>query len=427
MIAGLTAIVWLWWRDGGISGVHNVGEGFTSFGRITGLIAGYLLALQVLLLARLPVLEWTAGFDRLTRWHGLNGKATFYVIVAHVVLITIGYAMTRGVSIFAEIPLLLSGYYGMVAAVIGTAFLIVVSGTSIAIVRGRVRYEWWYLVHLLTYVGLALVWFHETATGLDFIANPWATAWWTGLYLLTLQLLILFRIAQPVIRAFVHQLRVTRVVTEAPGVVSVHMTGKHLDWLSPRAGQFFLWRFLAPGLALESHPFSLSAAPDGKAFRITVRQLGDFTRKLSTLRQGTRVFAEGPFGGVTEDTRSHTGVALIAGGIGITPLRAMAGVLTGDVVLIYRVLHDSDIVFREELEALASRRHFKIHYVVGDHRDPKNRDLLSPDHLRRMVPDLARRDVYLCGPPAMVDTLEPNIRAAGVSSAHIHVERFALA
>jgi ferredoxin-NADP reductase len=119
-------------------------------------------------------------------------------------------------------------------------------------------------------------------------------------------------------------------------------------------------------------------------------------------------------------------VVLIAGGIGITPVRALAERMDGDVVLLYRVLREEDVVFREELEALSRDRGIRLELVVGDHATPEGARLLSPDHLRELVPDLDDRDVYVCGPPAMTDALVKSVRRAGISHHHIHAERFAL-
>src|SRR5205814_7474742 len=58
------------------------------------------------------------------------------------------------------------------------------------------------------------------------------------------------------------------VVTEAPGVVSIRIAGRNLDRLQAQPGQFFQWRFLNRWWT--AHPFSLSEAPDGRSFRITV-------------------------------------------------------------------------------------------------------------------------------------------------------------
>src|SRR5207237_7192324 len=134
-----------------------------------------------------------------------------------------------------------------------------------------------------------------------------------------------------------------------------------------RPGQCFIWRFLSAGQWWAAHPFSLSAAPDGQSFRITARAVGDHTRALRALKPGTRVVAEGPFGDFTEAARRRDKVLLVAGGIGITPVRALLERMEGDVVAIYRAIHAGDIVFADELAELEQRRGVKVHYVVGDH------------------------------------------------------------
>jgi len=287
-------IVWIWLRGGNVTNVHTPADLLTSLGRITGLFAAYSLLLQILLLARLPALEWVAGFDRLTRWHRLNGKLCLALILAHVATIVTGYALTDRVALPVEVASLLGSYPGMVAALIGTLLLILVVVTSVVIVRRRLRYETWFLVHLLSYAGVLLTWFHQLPTGNDFLTNPWAAAFWTALYVATLQLVLLFRVAQPALRGLWHGLRVAEVIPEGPGVVSLRITGRHLAAFNARAGQFFTWRFLDRERWREAHPYSLSAAPDGQSLRITVKALGDFSGRLAAITPGTRVLVEGP-------------------------------------------------------------------------------------------------------------------------------------
>jgi predicted ferric reductase len=424
--ANAAVIVWLWVAGGNVSGVHSPGQLLNSIGRITGLMSAYLALVQVLLLARLPFLERLVGFDMLTVWHRFNGKIVMSLVLAHVVCNTVGYALIDRISISHEGSVLLSSYPGMVAATIGTALFLVVVITSLVMVRRGLRYETWYVVHLTVYAAIALAWVHQIPTGNEFITNAPAAAYWNSLYLVTLALLILFRVVQPVVQAFWYRLRVAEVSVEGPNVVSLHITGRHLDQLNARAGQFFLWRFLAPGRWWESHPFSLSAAPDGRSLRITVKNVGDFTSRIGDIKPGTRVIAEGPFGVFTDAVLRRDRVALIAGGIGITPIRALIERMPGDLVLVYRAMRDADLIFRDELEALACGRCVRLCYVVGDHATPGAEHLLSPEHLCRLIIDIADRDVYLCGPPAMTNILERNVRRAGVPSKYIHIERFAL-
>jgi ferredoxin-NADP reductase len=64
-----------------------------------------------------------------------------------------------------------------------------------------------------------------------------------------------------------------------------------------------------------------------------------------------------------------------------------------------------------------------VHYVLGDHRGDAS--LLSPQHLQQLIPDIAERDVYLCGPPAMTEATRASLDRSGVSRRHIYTERFA--
>jgi predicted ferric reductase len=412
------AIVWLW-ANGGNLDAKTTGEALTSVARITGLLSAYMALIQVVLLARIPALERLVGFDRLTVWHRWNGHATIDLVVAHVFFSVWGYALMDKYSIGKEISTMIWGgiYPGMIVATVGTALLLAVVATSYVIVRRRLRYEWWYAVHLLAYAGIALAWFHQIPTGNELVLDTVAADYWRALYVATLALIVGFRVCVPLVNAFRYRLRVAEVVVEGPGVVSIRMTGRKLERLRAHAGQFFVWRFLDRWWT--AHPFSLSEAPDGRSLRITVKALGDHTARLASTRVGTRVVAEGPFGVFTDAARRGSKRALIAGGIGITPVRALAR--HGDVV-IYRAIDGEDLVLLDEVEDSGA----DVHTVVGDHNAPGGERLLSPEHLLELVPDLTDRDVYVCGPPGMTDFAVKNVRAAGVPRRHIHVERFAL-
>ena len=120
-----------------------------------------------------------------------------------------------------------------------------------------------------------------------------------------------------------HRLYVSNIVTEAPGVISIYMSGRDLHRLAVRSGQYFVWRFLTRDGWWRGHPFSISSAPNGDWLRITVKDLGDWSGALPELKVGTKVFIEGPYGVLTGARRSRPKVLLLAGGIGITPLRAL--------------------------------------------------------------------------------------------------------
>jgi predicted ferric reductase len=319
-----------------------------------------------------------------------------------------------------------SPFPGIITATIGTFLLVVVLVSSLVVVKRKLSYEWWYAVHFTAYAGIALAWFHFIPDGNDLHLDFDAADYFRALYALTLALVVYYRLARPIWHSYRHALRVTEVVEEGPGIYSLRIGGRDLDTFGAKAGQFFFWRFFTKGFWYTQLPFSLSEAPDGRSFRITIKNLGDHTAKIGQIPVGTRVFVEGPFGVFTDDARTTDKALLIAGGIGITPVRALLENMGGDLIALYRVVGSDDIVFSSELDAIAERRGARVDYVVGDHATPEGRELLSPRHLKELVPDIAERDVYICGPIGMVDNIVPNLRRAEVPRKHLHVERFAL-
>jgi ferredoxin-NADP reductase len=163
-------------------------------------------------------------------------------------------------------------------------------------------------------------------------------------------LMLRYRVIASLQQAVRHRLRVTAVYEEAPGVVSILVTGEHLHELAAEPGQFFRRRFRTPDHWATARPFSLSAAPTDTALRLTVKALGDGSCSLQTLPVGTWVVAEGPYGAITSARRTRRDVLLVAGGVGITPMRALFESLPvapgGDVLLVYRARSEEELVFR---------------------------------------------------------------------------------
>ena len=133
-----------------------------------------------------------------------------------------------------------------------------------------------------------------------------------------------------------------------------------------------------------------------------------------TIRPGTRVVAEGPFGVFTDAARRRDeGGADRAVASASRRSARCSRRWTATSSVVYRVISDDDVIFREELDELAATQGAALHYVVGDHVAPERRRLLSPSHLRALVPDIAEREVYVCGPPAMADATRRSARTAG--------------
>jgi predicted ferric reductase len=425
-------ILALWLKDQDAATLRTTAGQLTAAGRIAGLLGAYLVLVQLLLMARIPALDRAVGLERLAAWHRRAGFWCLWLLLAHPALLLLGYAASdqrlRPWGLLREAWDLEVSYPDVLLATVALALLVAAAVASVRAVRRRMAYETWYFVHLYTYLAVALSFSHQLADGEELITHPLTRAYWSALYLLTLGALLLWRVGLPLARAARHRLRVAGVVDEAPGVFSIYLTGRHLERLPVLAGQFFLWRFLTRERWWQARPLSLSAAPNGRWLRITVKGLSDDTRALRRLAPGTRVLAEGPYGAFTDEARSRDKVLLIAGGIGITPLRALLeGIPLGvHVALLYRCRRPGEVIFRSELEQLVRWRGGSVRYLHearGDPRDPWRP--LGPATIRWLVPDVATRDVYLCGPPGLLEDARRSLRTLGVPEAQIHCEQFA--
>jgi predicted ferric reductase len=428
---GLLLVTYWWTAGGGVQDLRTWTDGLMSTGRLTGLVASDLLLVQVVLMARVPVLERAFGQDRLAGIHRLVGLTSFNLMLAHIVLITWAYAAGSLAATPATLWNLTWTYPGMLLAVAGTMCLFVVVGTSIRAARRRLRYESWHLLHLYAYLGVGLALPHQLWTGHEFLASPAATAYWWSLWAVAAGAVLVWRLGLPLWRTLRHSLRVTSVVTEAPGVVSVYLKGRRLDLLGAEPGQFFTWRFLGRSGWTRANPYSLSAAPDGRSLRITAKELGDGSATLRSLRPGMRAMVEGPYGRLSPRARTRRKVALIAAGVGITPIRALAEGLhyrPGEAVLLHRF--SDKALFSHEFAVLARERGLQVVHLPGRRRAADSwlgTETGGGDDLalmRRLVPDLTERDVFVCGPEPWVESVRRTATAAGLPPEQFHVEIF---
>lgn len=422
-------VVVYWWLTGrGVQSLADPTGALLSTGRLTGLVSAMLLLVQVVLMARVPVLEQAWGQARLARIHRIVGFVGFDLMVAHVVLITWGYGAGRVAAWLPTLWDLTWHYSGILIADAGTLALVMVVATSLRAARKRLRYESWHLLHLYAYLGVGLALPHQLWTGQELTSSTSRTAFWWSVWALAAATVLVFRVGVPVVRTLRHDLRVVTVVSENRDTWSVWMRGHRLERLGVEAGQFLTFRFLGASGWTRGNPYSISAAPDGKHLRITV-QGGDPGR----IKPGARVLIEGPYGRLSPRARSRTKVALLGAGVGITPLRALAEGLAyepGEAVLLHRFRERP--LFGQELQTLARARGLRVVDLPGRRRAPESWLGEKPvvptaddaSALLALVPDIAERDLYVCGPQPWVDAVRRAARAAGVSSTQIHEESF---
>jgi predicted ferric reductase len=421
--AGLATSVSLWLFDTQAGAIGSTPALLLAVGRITGLIGGYLLFVQLLMMSRVSWLEEWVGSRDLLRWHRWLGTSLVVTVLAHIVFIVAGYARTAQVGLAGQAWSIVTTFPEMISAVAATGILVAISLISIRTARARLPYELWHLLHLSAYLVLLLAYGHQVATGAD-LSGRFASVFWPGLGALVIAALIWGRLIEPVWLNVQHRFEVAEVVAEGTNTFSIYIDGKNLDKLPAQAGQFMRWRFLTRNGWWQSHPFSLSAAPNLQWLRLTVTAVGGHTARLAEMEPGTPVWAEGPFGTFTAQRRTRRRALLIAGGSGIAPIRALLEDMPPDTIVIYRASRPDELVFREELEDLAERRDAWVRYIVGARTDPGPRRLFTPDGLLDLVPDVNRRDVYLCGPPGLVDAAVGTLRELAVPDSQLHLDPF---
>jgi predicted ferric reductase len=421
--ASLAVSLALWWLNTPAHSLATPGDVLVGAGRITGMIGGFVLLTQVLLMSRVGWLERWMGSHALLLWHRELGGYVVLTVLAHVGFIVVGYALGMHRSVVGTGWEIVTTYPAMISATIATGILVAIGVLAIRSVRRRMPYELWYYVHTTSYLILLLSYGHQFATGEELMGG-FGRWYWIGLYVFVLACLAWGRVFGPIKLNLRHRLRITEVVSEAPGMISIYITGRRLHELRVKAGQYFRWRFLARRCWWQAHPFSLSAAPNGQWLRLTIKVVGDHTRDLSRLRRGVRVFAEGPSGVFTADRQRRSQALLIAGGSGIAPIRALLEELPSGAVVLYRARDEAELLFKEELEWLAAERGARVWYVLGRRDDPDVEAVFTPRGLRRLVPDVRHRDVYLCGPNGLVDTSVRTLRKMRVPRRQLHLDPF---
>ena len=432
-IAGAAlAVTWIWVGHGGPDLLSERFGTLIAIGQLTALYGTLLALVGILLLSRAPWIDQVVGSDHAAMLHRWSGFASVWLLLGHAVITSAGNASidklaTPGET-WDEILRFTFNYAGGLGGTVALVLFLVVAIVSFRAVRQAIPYETWYGIHLYVYLAVALGFLHQFTLGTDFVNDPFARVVWLTTYGIAFVPLLLHRFLHPLARNLRHRFYVEKIVEERPGVASIWIGGKNLDKLPVRAGQWFSIRVLNANGWWRSHPFSLSAGPDGRNLRFTIEAVGDRSRELQRLRPGTRIYLEGPYGILTGAVRTREKVLLVAGGIGVTPLRALLEVLPakrGDLALLYRSPSKENLIFKRELTTIADARGVRVDYALG-RRDEYafNDDPLSAGGLKTAYPDIRERDVYLCGSPSMMARVERSLHEIGVPAGQIHLERF---
>lgn len=435
---GWLSILWVTFTfliDGGANQINNLQTSLSAIERLTALVATDLLLIQILLIARVPWLDQLYGHDRATQTHKKLGKPILYLVLVHFICVIWSFAIADGKNVLDEFLVLVTTIPDLITASIALALMIILVVTSLRIVRNKLQYEAWYLVHLFGYGAVMLAIPHQITTGTDIAGKPLAESFWIAAYLFVGLNILWFRLLSPIVFSGVKGLKISEVTKESSDSVSITVSGKRMDTFSANSGQFFIVRFITATHWWRAHPFSISAAPTREAIRFTIGNRGDDTAIFQHIKPGTRVILEGPYGIFTEERRTKSDVVLIAAGIGAPPIRALAEEISassGEVSIIYRVRDRADAPLADELTEIARRRGFYLHILDGNRRSNKSwlpktvhQSKSDADELLTLVPKVADSDVYVCGPVEFTRSVKASLKTVGTPEHQIHAEEFA--
>lgn len=407
------------WRDDLASGLALVGF--------------VVLFVEFLLSGRFRLISGRIGIDTTMGAHQLFARAALLFLLVHPFLYTGGLQpfpdpsdVTQQTSLGLTGPSILSG----VAAWVLLALLVV---TAIGRDQLPFPYEVWRVSHGLGALLVAGLGTHHALEAGRYSADPWLAGLWLLLLGLALLTLLDVYIGRP-LRQLTRPWRIEAVERIAERTWSIRLVDERPGSFRFRAGQFAWFTLDRSPFSVVEHPFSIASAPtDLPKLELVVKEAGDFTSRLDRLRVGGRAHLDGPHGNFTLEGRTGDGLVLIAGGVGIAPMLSLLRQAAAERdprpwLLLYGNRHPGQMVHGPELESLRGRLDLEIVHVVSEPPPGWAGEVGRFDraflarHVR--LPQMKGRLFFVCGPPAMIDTVERALVELGVPLGRIVVERF---
>ncbi len=417
-ILAIIPLFW-WWSHANFS---TFSRASLALGQATALIGYCLYCLNFVISARLKVIEPVfAGLPRAYIWHHLTGATAFVLILYHPLLITLSYA---SISLPAAVNLLwpdvqnLPVYLGIIALLLMILLLVLTLFV-------KLEYDFWKKTH--QYLGLAFI---LASLHVFLIGSTLALSPALKVYLLVLAGAALVSYTY---RTLLNQWLVPKKAYIVTGiknltrdVLEISITPGLGGGIDYAAGQFIYILPSSRGVAHQSHPFSLTCAEGETTLTVGVKALGDFTETLKLLKPGVPVLVEGAFGRFSYKFYPYKKQIWIAGGIGVTPFVSLAKSLEMhegfSVDFYYSVKDTEEAVYRDIFEQIAAiNPEFKFHLHLSAKKGRLTVETIAGD-----VKDFSDREIFVCGPTALMVAMKKQLHIKKVKNSHIHTEEFSL-
>jgi len=379
----------------------------------------------------------TARFRLATEPFGID---IVYYVHRRIALIALGFTLLHPVLLFADEPMLLGLLapaqmpLHLAAALTSLVCLLLLIGSSLWRQQLGIEYDRWRCWHIVLAVGaLAAAVVHIQLVGY-YVDAPWKRLLWLVIPVSWILSLLYRRLVKPLL-IMRRPYRVAAVRREHGDAWTLVLVPEGHSGLPFQAGQFVWLSLWHTPFALREHPFSIaSSAEHPEQLELTIKELGDYTRRIGQTQVGERAYLEGPYGAFSIDRQQAPGYVLIAGGIGVAPFMSMLRTMAdrGDrrpVLLFYAAKSWEALTFREELKRLEVQMALQTVMVLEEPPEDWTGEIgrLTAAMLDRHLPDeRIRRSYFIDGPVPMMEAVERALHELGVPIHDIHVELYDL-
>lgn len=394
----------------------NFTNTMTSLGKLAGLIGMALFSFSLILSSRFIFLEkYFKGLNNVYAKHSLIGQVAFVLLLFHPLLLIFKYA---GGSFFGAARFLSFSpanwpqSWGWLALVL-MIFLIILT------LYLRPKYNIWKLTHKFLGLAFFLASLHIFLIPSDVSRYAPLRFYMLGLVLVALSVFV-YRtlLGKFLVKKYKYIVDNVSFLNDSVLEISMKPNNKKLNF---KPGQFIFISFLDDKISKESHPFSISSGPDDIDLKITVKGLGDYTSQLVNLSPGSLAKIEGPFGFFSYQNAIYGNQVWIAGGIGITPFLSMAKSLISDdnysIDLFYCFKSDNESIHLDWLQNLDPK--LRVHPFCFDQKGHINIDII-----KNILGSLVERDIFICAPPVMINSMREQFVNQGINKRLIHSEEF---
>ncbi|MBP9817238.1 ferric reductase-like transmembrane domain-containing protein [Candidatus Shapirobacteria bacterium] len=403
----------LWDRFGGVV------ISLVSVGQISGLLGMVMYAQSIILSARVKWMEKLfGGMDKIYVTHHILGGLSFILLLIHPLVLALSYLpeSLKAAGLFFVPPAEnWPVYFGISSLLFMMTFLVVTFFV-------KLPYQLWKQTHKLLGVAFFLGGLHSFFISSDISYYPMLRYYMMSISVLAMGVWVYRSVLGfLLVRKYGYVITKVEALNETVTAITMTATGKKMPY---NPGQFIFVSFDNRETGREYHPFSLSSAPQEETIQILIKSLGDFTRKVAGLPIGTKVKVEGAYGKFYTQFKPEFDQIWIAGGIGIAPFAGMAKSLdirnNSKIDLYYCATKQEEMVAMAEFEKISdSNPNFRIFPFLSERYGRVDFKFISG-----LTGNMRDKEIYICGPPAMMKSLKKQFKINGIKKTMIHSEEF---